>query len=302
MPPPEVWGPAVWTLFHTLAEKIREDLYPYISPQLFNIIVRICKFLPCPDCAADASIFLAKIRISDLKTKEQFKNTFYLFHNYVNAKKRKPLFNYSYMPMYGKYRLTSVVNNFIANYQTRGNMKLLTESFQRQFVIKDFKNFITTYVKAFIPIVRIPQVVTSVIENNVVTDLDANVVTDLDANVVTDLDANVVTDLDTNVVTDLDTNVVTDLDENIVTDLDENIVTDLDANVVTDLDANIVTDLDANIVTDLDANVVTDLDANVVTNLDANIVTDLDDNVVTDLDDNVVTDLDENVVIISNFE
>jgi hypothetical protein len=157
MSPPEVWGPAIWTLFHTLADRIREDAYEFIFPSLFNIITRICKYLPCPECANDATIFLARIKHSDLRTKTQFKNTFYLFHNYVNAKKRKRLFNYSNINIYNKLKLVNVINNFINNYQTKGNMKLINESFQRQFVINDFKNFIKKYIKVFIPNIYIPK-------------------------------------------------------------------------------------------------------------------------------------------------
>jgi hypothetical protein len=156
MSPPEVWGPAVWTLFHTFAEKINDEAYPYVSHSLFKMIVRICKFLPCPECSNDASNFLAKIKMSDMKNKTEFRNMFYLFHNYVNAKKRKRLFNSANMHIYGKYRLIDVVNNFISKYHTKGNMKLLTESFQRQLVIKEFKGWFTRYIKAFIPRVNIP--------------------------------------------------------------------------------------------------------------------------------------------------
>ena len=74
MPSIEVWGPAVWTLFHTMAERVHENAYPFISNQLFVQIVRICKVLPCPDCSSDASNFLAKINISTFKTKTDFKN------------------------------------------------------------------------------------------------------------------------------------------------------------------------------------------------------------------------------------
>jgi len=152
MPVPEVWGPAVWSLFHTLAEKVNPSAYPYIAKQLFNLIVRICRFLPCPECSTDASNFLAKIKIENLKTKDDFKQTFYLFHNYVNAKKRKPMFNFGSLSVYQRYRLIPIVNNFIACYNTKGNMKLLSESFQRQFVIKDFKNWFSANIKAFIPV------------------------------------------------------------------------------------------------------------------------------------------------------
>ena len=152
MSPPEVWGPSIWRLFHTLAENINDNVYKYIYPQLFFQIQRICKFLPCPECSKDASIFLAKVKLSDLKTKTDFINILYLFHNYVNAKKKKPLFNYSNINIYKNYRIIYVVNNFIAVYNTKGNMKLIAESFQRQFIIKDFKNWIINNIKFFIPV------------------------------------------------------------------------------------------------------------------------------------------------------
>ena len=152
MSPPEVWGPAVWNLFHVLCEKLNENAFHSIGPSLFNIIVRICKFLPCPDCASDAGKFLANIKISDIKNKSDLKNTFYVFHNYVNNKKRKRLFNYSNISSYANYNLINVINNFIANYHTKGNMNMLTESFQRQFVINDFKKWISYAFKAFITV------------------------------------------------------------------------------------------------------------------------------------------------------
>ena len=35
MPPAGVWGPPIWTLFHTLAAKIREDKFNEIGHELF---------------------------------------------------------------------------------------------------------------------------------------------------------------------------------------------------------------------------------------------------------------------------
>ena len=150
MSPPEVWGPAVWTLFHTLAEKINPDAYPYVIQSMFAMFVRICAVLPCPECSRDASGFLAKIKLSDYKTKDDFKNMLYLFHNWVNAKKRKPLFNYANMNKYADKNLILVINDFIAKYNTKGNMKLLAESFQRSFVLKDFVNWFKKCARAFI--------------------------------------------------------------------------------------------------------------------------------------------------------
>jgi hypothetical protein len=168
MSPPEVWGPAVWRLFHTLADHIQDNAYKYISPHLFNLIVKICKFLPCPECSADSSRFLAKINISSLKTKLEFKNTLYIFHNWVNVKKRKPLFNYSNINVYGSYPLIPVINNFIEKYKTKGNMNLLADSFQRILIIKDLKFFIKRTIHAFLPLPLIQPIIkeTNIEETN----------------------------------------------------------------------------------------------------------------------------------------
>lgn len=151
MSPPEVWGPAVWTLFHVLVEKISEESYHHIGKQLFHFIGRICKYLPCPDCSMDATRFLAKVNVQNLKNKGDLKNIIYIFHNYVNVKKRKRLFNYANMDIYRVYNIIPIINNFIAKYNTKGNLKLLSESFQRKFVIQGFKKWLSLNMRAFFP-------------------------------------------------------------------------------------------------------------------------------------------------------
>jgi len=121
---------------------------------MFSFFVRICKFLPCPDCAADANMFLAKCNVINNKT--EFKNLFYLFHNRVNAKTRKPLFNYANINQYENYKLIPVVNNFLITYKSKGNMKMLNESFQRSLVTKDFIQWFSQISFAFIKKIPIP--------------------------------------------------------------------------------------------------------------------------------------------------
>jgi hypothetical protein len=149
MSPPEVWGPAVWRLLHTLAEKINEHIYPSLSNELFQKVVQICKNLPCPDCAKHASSYLQRVKRETIRTKTEFINTLYLFHNYVNARKKKALFNYANIHMYKNGHLTNIINDFILKYNTKGNMKLLNESFQRNLVVKDLKKWIVQNIRAF---------------------------------------------------------------------------------------------------------------------------------------------------------
>ena len=150
MPSPEVWGPPVWTLFHVLAEKVNERIYPRIVGQLFDIIKRICSALPCPECSQDASIFLGKIKLHELKTKNDFKNMIYVFHNYVNSKKRKKLYNYSNLEIYKRYNIVYVFNRFISVYHTKGNMNLIAESFQRQMIVKNVRDWFSRNLGCFI--------------------------------------------------------------------------------------------------------------------------------------------------------
>ena len=149
MSPPEVWGPPVWTFFHVLAEKVNENAYPIIKNQMFMIIQKICGFLPCPECSRDAANFLGKVRINDLRSKTDFKNMLFFFHNHVNSKKRKRIYNYNDLEVYKRYNIINSFNNFLRVYHTKGNMKQLSESFQRQFVIKDVRVWFTRNIRAF---------------------------------------------------------------------------------------------------------------------------------------------------------
>ena len=106
-----------------------------------------------------------------MKTKIEFKHTLYIFHNWVNVKKRKPLFNYSNINVYGGYPLIPVINNFIEKYKTKGNMSLLADSFQRILIIKDLKNFIKRTINAFLPL----PLIQPIIEEITVEEIERNI-------------------------------------------------------------------------------------------------------------------------------
>ena len=149
MPAPTIWGPPTWTLLHTFAEKINENEFSKLMPQLFGLIRRMCSYLPCPECSQHATLFLSKITPQQISTKIEFKNTMYLFHNMVNVRKKKPLYNYGNMNYYQGLNIINVFNNFVSVYNTKGNMQLLAESFQRSLIIKDLKKWLVTNINSF---------------------------------------------------------------------------------------------------------------------------------------------------------
>ena len=147
---PNEWGPPIWTFFHTLAEKIHDDAYAELMPQLVAYIKKICVYLPCPDCSQHATAFLSRINFSNVKTKTDFKNVLYMFHNTVNKRKFKRLFNYDLLAdTYSKNNVIVCYNNFVQVYQTRGNIRLLAESFQRTLILQNFKKWFIVNIKHF---------------------------------------------------------------------------------------------------------------------------------------------------------
>jgi hypothetical protein len=150
MSPPEVWGPPVWTFIHSLAENIRENKYNVLKQDLFSVIQRICNFLPCPECSQHAKLFLNKVNMNLITDKSQFKGLLHLFHNVVNKRKRKPAFNYMDLNKYKTINVLNAFNNFVRVYNTKGNMKLLMETFQRSLVVKDVRQWLLSNVNHFI--------------------------------------------------------------------------------------------------------------------------------------------------------
>ena len=64
------------------------------------------------------------------------------------------------MNRYAKFNPNSVVQHFLNHYHTKGNMKLLTDSFQRKFIVTNFLSWYRTNYLAF-NLIRIQQPIVS---------------------------------------------------------------------------------------------------------------------------------------------
>jgi hypothetical protein len=174
---PEVWGPPIWTLFHVLAENINEQQFPTLIGPLFSYIKNICKFLPCPECSEHSTSTLSSIRMDQIDTKDKFRVSLFIFHNSVNRKKNKQLFNIKDIGVYGRMSLLNVWKRFVAVYNTKGNMQMLTESFQRELIMKEFRKWFGTNIACFLhpkPIPSVPVVEEHKEETEVVESEESN--------------------------------------------------------------------------------------------------------------------------------
>jgi len=143
MPTLEQWGPATWTLFHCLAAKLHPESFTVIGKQLLFFFIQIAGCLPCPECTVHAKAFFAKLNHSLICSSIHLQNMLYAFHNIVNRRKIKPLFNHSFLcSTYEKMHIITVLDNFFRFFHTRGNLSMISDSFHRQRVLLHFRRWL----------------------------------------------------------------------------------------------------------------------------------------------------------------
>jgi len=142
-----VWGPCVWILFHTLSYKVVPSDFELLKFELIQYIQRICSNLPCPECTQHATEYMKQNsrRISAINTKEHLQEFLVDFHNSVNVRKGKPVFTYEQAE--NKYKLAktgTVIQYFFQIYgeKSNGNLKMITNGFQKQILLSEFSAWI----------------------------------------------------------------------------------------------------------------------------------------------------------------
>jgi len=135
------WGPITWNLFHTMAEKIKDEHFDRHFPQLWKHFTKICHSLPCPQCSEHATIYIKQFRETQIKNKDLFQKFIHQFHNHANNNTNKPLYKIEILDIYKNNNLSQVFNDFIIewNYQmNQKNINLIAHNFIRKKTIKDF--------------------------------------------------------------------------------------------------------------------------------------------------------------------
>jgi len=145
------WGKPFWTLFHVMAEKVKESDFQRIRAELLSLIYLICSNLPCPDCTTHAVTYLNGINFNAIKTKEDLKNMLFEFHNSVNARKGYALFPRSDLER--KYRSGTtrvIIENFLDHFKSRPySVRLFTDTLHRDRVMKKLITWFESNITCF---------------------------------------------------------------------------------------------------------------------------------------------------------
>lgn len=145
------WGEPTWFFFHTLAEKIKEEKFNEIRVEFLNILSTICVNLPCPDCATHAKQYLQEHKFNNIRTKEDLKMFFFVFHNYVNNRKKYPIFLLEDLDAkYSKAITKNILYYFMNAFEKKNkNMRLIADDIHRQHIAKVMKKWLNNNISCF---------------------------------------------------------------------------------------------------------------------------------------------------------
>jgi len=146
---PSQWGPPTWIFFHTISEKVRDDSFSIIGQSLLLQIKNVCYHLPCPDCTMHAKEFWSRIQIGNIRSKQDLINLLYTFHNIVNRRRGQSLFKHENLSLYKHKNLIETFNGFSKNFNTKGNMNLINESFHRNLMLQNLRKWLMNNIRHF---------------------------------------------------------------------------------------------------------------------------------------------------------
>ena len=137
------WGPDIWNYIHTYTISIKDDLFYKNKEKISSHLYTIATNLPCPLCSEHAKKYLNRHKMKNIKTKYDLIMLFFEFHNEVNKRKNKPLYNYNKLEKYKLNDINQVANNYIKTWLRGMNNKHLSynNNFTNKLHFKYFKQW-----------------------------------------------------------------------------------------------------------------------------------------------------------------
>lgn len=145
------WGEPTWFLFHTIAQKIKDEHFHAMRLNVFNTIVLICNNLPCPDCSNHASEYMKNINPNSIQTKQDLKLMLFQFHNVVNKRKGYPLFSVDDLDAkYSNAITVNIIQNFMHFFLDKHySIRMIANDMHRKRVAESLKTWFNENIQYF---------------------------------------------------------------------------------------------------------------------------------------------------------
>ena len=147
------WGRPIWTFFHVMAQKMKEEYFNSIIGGFMQMITSICSVLPCPVCSKHAMEYINSVNVNNIRTKQDLINFFYTFHNVVNKRKNYPVFSReAVISTYENTNIYYVLKEFMFHFEDKHkSSKLIVDDFMRRRVVPQIKSWINSNIQYFNP-------------------------------------------------------------------------------------------------------------------------------------------------------
>jgi len=138
-----LWGEPTWFLFHTLAEKIKDEYFDGLKGKLFSFIKQICNNLPCPECAQHATQYINGVNFDAIRNKNQLKILLHTFHNTVNNIKGYDKFDYTDIDKYNNAITINIIKNFFHHFGKKHySVRMDISGHQRSVILRNFRKWL----------------------------------------------------------------------------------------------------------------------------------------------------------------
>lgn len=147
------WGKPIWTFFHVMSQKMKDEYFTLLIGGFMKMIVSICSVLPCPVCSKHAIEYINSVNINNIRTKNNLIDFFYNFHNAVNMRKGYPMFRREdVVSTYENANTYAVIREFMFHFEDRQrSTKLIVDDFLRRRATPEIKTWINTHIQYFNP-------------------------------------------------------------------------------------------------------------------------------------------------------
>lgn len=146
----KTWGPPTWIFLHCLAHKIKNQYFDELKSSIIKFIVIICRNLPCPECAEHASLIMKHLKAENIKTKDDLEEMLFIFHNMVNEKLEKQLYEENDLSLYDDYIFPLVSQNFFQSWRRLPhNPQMINNNFHKNILLRNLNRFLTQNYRKF---------------------------------------------------------------------------------------------------------------------------------------------------------
>tara|TARA_B110000444_G_scaffold258722_1_gene300397 strand:- start:6592 stop:7041 length:450 start_codon:yes stop_codon:yes gene_type:complete len=145
------WGPICWIFLHTIIEKMKKEYFDSKKGMLFEIIYIICSNLPCPNCKKHSINYLKNNKIRKCNTINDLRMYMFNFHNTVNIRLNKKIFESKDLEKYKNCRFNELIKRFNVVFKKQYLFTKTMDGWKRGKISEDIMTKIKSNLKYFNP-------------------------------------------------------------------------------------------------------------------------------------------------------